>query len=94
MILGLGWWASAAQADTLEFTSPMPNTRFTPGEIVPLGYKVHHNGMEKLVWAKIHMMTEDGFDAGMGTISTTSRDQWQGKSTSLGATQELPLVTK
>ncbi|KAG0043941.1 hypothetical protein BGZ83_010823 [Gryganskiella cystojenkinii] len=77
MIFSLGLWASVTQADTLEFTSPTSNARLTQGEVVPLGYKVHHNGMTKLVWAKIHLMTADGFDAGIGTISTASRDQWQ-----------------
>ncbi|KAF9576256.1 hypothetical protein EC968_009818 [Mortierella alpina] len=33
--------------------------------------------MAKLVWAKVHLMTEDGYDAGMGTISVASRPEWQ-----------------
>jgi len=78
MILGLGLWAGAVQADSLEFANPLPHTKFTQGDLVPISYKVHHNGMAELMWAKVHLMTEDGFDAGMGTIVTTSRDQWQG----------------
>ncbi|KAF9087431.1 hypothetical protein BGX23_008111 [Mortierella sp. AD031] len=33
--------------------------------------------MAKLLWAKVHLMTEDGYDAGMGTINTASRLEWQ-----------------
>ncbi|KAF9989895.1 hypothetical protein BGZ75_004463 [Mortierella antarctica] len=33
--------------------------------------------MAKLIWAKVHLMTEDGYDAGMGTISVASRREWQ-----------------
>ncbi|KAF9944562.1 hypothetical protein BGZ70_004519 [Mortierella alpina] len=33
--------------------------------------------MAKLVWAKVHLMTADGYDAGMGTLSATSRREWQ-----------------
>lgn len=78
MILGLGLWAATVLADSLEFATPLPYSKFAQGDLVPIIYKVHHSGMAELVWAKVHLMTEDGFDAGMGTIATTSRDQWQG----------------
>lgn len=79
IVLGFGLWASTVHADTLEFASPLPHSKLLAGETVPITYKVHHNGMAKLVWAKVHLMTEDGYDAGMGTISATSRREWQGE---------------
>ncbi|KAF9118849.1 hypothetical protein BGW39_000828 [Mortierella sp. 14UC] len=33
--------------------------------------------MAKLLWAKVHLMTEDGYDSGLGTFSTASRIEWQ-----------------
>ncbi|KAF9287203.1 hypothetical protein BGZ68_002095 [Mortierella alpina] len=85
IVLGFGIWASTVHADTLEFASPLPHSKLLVGETVPITYKVHHNGMAKLVWAKVHLMTEDGYDAGMGTISATSRREWQ--DTNLVSTQ-------
>ncbi|KAG0214449.1 hypothetical protein BGX33_002175 [Mortierella sp. NVP41] len=55
----------------------IPDTKIVAGDTVPISYKVHHNGMAKLLWAKVHLMTEDGYDAGMGTINTASRLEWQ-----------------
>ncbi|KAF9950980.1 hypothetical protein BGZ72_007460 [Mortierella alpina] len=77
IVLGFGLWASTVHADSLEFASPLPNSKLSAGETVPISYRVHHNGMAKLVWAKIHLMTEDGYDAGLGTISAASRREWQ-----------------
>lgn len=79
LILSLGLFATQIQADTVEFMSPAPNSKLTAGENVHIQYNVHHNGMVLLRWAKVHLMTEDGFDSGVGTISTTSRSEWQGK---------------
>ncbi|KAF9326013.1 hypothetical protein BG006_010522 [Podila minutissima] len=78
LILSLGLLATQIRADTLEFVSPAPNSKLTAGENVHVQYNVHHNGMVLLRWAKVHLMTEDGFDSGVGTISTTSRPEWQG----------------
>ncbi|KAG0035446.1 hypothetical protein BGZ81_007992 [Podila clonocystis] len=77
LILSLGLLATKIQADTLEFVSPAPNSKLIVGENVHVQYNVHHNGMVLLRWAKVHLMTEDGFDSGVGTISTTSRPEWQ-----------------
>ncbi|KAF9312003.1 hypothetical protein BG003_006731 [Podila horticola] len=77
LILSLGLLAIQIQADTVEFMSPAPNSKLTAGENVHIQYNVHHNGMVLLRWAKVHLMTEDGFDSGVGTISTTSRSEWQ-----------------
>ena len=79
IVLGFGLWTSTVHADSLEFGSPLPNSKLSAGETVPITYRVHHNGMAKLVWAKVHLMTEDGYDAGMGTLSATSRREWQGE---------------
>ncbi|KAG9321307.1 hypothetical protein KVV02_007880 [Mortierella alpina] len=77
IVVGFGLWASAVHADRIEFGSPLPNSKLSAGETVPIAYRVHHNGMAKLIWAKVHLMTEDGYDAGMGTISVASRREWQ-----------------
>ncbi|KAF9360513.1 hypothetical protein BGX26_009061 [Mortierella sp. AD094] len=77
IFLSLGLMVSTIHADTLEFASPRPDTKVSTGQVVPFTYKVHHNGMAKLLWAKVHLMTEDGKDAGIGTISTTARSEWQ-----------------
>ncbi|KAG0085973.1 hypothetical protein BGZ93_000349 [Podila epicladia] len=77
LILSLALLATQIQADTLEFVSPTPNSKLTAGKNVHVQYNVHHNGMVLLRWAKVHLMTEDGFDSGVGTISTTSRPEWQ-----------------
>lgn len=79
IVLSLGLLVQSIHADSLEFASPSPNTKIAAGDTVPVTYKVHHNGMAKLLWAKVHLMTEDGYDAGMGTIGTASRTEWQGK---------------
>ncbi|KAF9377327.1 hypothetical protein CPB97_010283 [Podila verticillata] len=78
LILSLGLLTTQIHGDTLEFVSPAPNSRLTAGENVHVQYNVHHNGMAILNWAKVHLMTENGFDSGVGTISTTSRPEWQG----------------
>ncbi|KAG9066294.1 hypothetical protein KI688_001515 [Linnemannia hyalina] len=77
IVLSLGLLVQGIHADSLEFASPSPNTKIAAGDTVPVTYKVHHNGMAKLLWAKVHFMTEDGYDAGMGTIDTASRIEWQ-----------------
>ncbi|KAF9905950.1 hypothetical protein EC991_001191 [Linnemannia zychae] len=77
IVLSLGFLAKSIHADSLEFASPSPNTQIAAGDTIPITYKVHHNGMAKLLWAKVHLMTEDGYDAGMGTFSTVSRIEWQ-----------------
>ncbi|KAG0319395.1 hypothetical protein BGZ99_005127 [Dissophora globulifera] len=33
--------------------------------------------MAQLMWAKLHLMTEDGRDAGTGTLNTAIRSEWQ-----------------
>lgn len=78
-VLSLGLLAQSIHADSLEFASPSPNTKIVAGDTVPVTYKVRHNGMAKLLWVKVHLMTEGGYDAGMGTINTASRLEWQGK---------------
>ncbi|KAG0275063.1 hypothetical protein BGZ95_009218 [Linnemannia exigua] len=77
IVLSLGLLAQSICADSLEFSSPSPNTQIAAGDTIPITYKVHHNGMAKLMWAKVHLMTEDGYDAGMGTLNTASRLEWQ-----------------
>ncbi|KAG0378170.1 hypothetical protein BGX24_004593 [Mortierella sp. AD032] len=77
IVLSLGFLAQYIYADSLEFASPNPNTQIAAGDTIPVTYKVHHNGMAKLMWAKVHLMTEDGYDAGMGTLNTASRLEWQ-----------------
>ncbi|KAK3842002.1 MAG: hypothetical protein J3R72DRAFT_475186 [Linnemannia gamsii] len=77
IVLSLGFLAQHIYADSLEFASPNPNTQIAAGDTIPVVYKVHHNGMAKLMWAKVHLMTEDGYDAGMGTLNTASRLEWQ-----------------
>ncbi|KAF9118711.1 hypothetical protein BGX30_004352 [Mortierella sp. GBA39] len=77
IVLSLGLLAQSIHADSLEFASPSPNTKIAVGDTIPVTYKVHHNGMAKLLWAKVHLMTEGGYDAGMGTIDTASRIEWQ-----------------
>ncbi|KAF9108059.1 hypothetical protein BGX29_003574 [Mortierella sp. GBA35] len=72
----------------------IPDTKIVAGDTVPISYKVHHNGMAKLLWAKVHLMTEDGYDAGMGTINTASRLEWQvdeQKETDSGTVLEVQL---
>ncbi|KAG0360227.1 hypothetical protein BGZ54_009651 [Gamsiella multidivaricata] len=77
VLLGLGILASSIRADTLEFASPLPNSHLTAGQNVRISYKVHRNGMARLMWAKVHLMTDDGYDAGTGTISTATPSDWQ-----------------
>ncbi|KAF9106360.1 hypothetical protein BGX27_009196 [Mortierella sp. AM989] len=77
VFLSFGLLISSIQADTLEFASPRPNSKLSTGQIVPITYKVHHNGMAKLLWAKVNLLTEDGYDSGMGTFSNTVRSEWQ-----------------
>ncbi|KAG0321643.1 hypothetical protein BGZ97_010738 [Linnemannia gamsii] len=93
IVLSLGLLTQSIRADSLEFASPSPNTRIAAGDTVPLTYKVHHNGMAKLLWAKVHLMTEDGYDAGMGTINTASRLEWQ-DSKSVTTQFEVPADLK
>ncbi|KAF9974903.1 hypothetical protein BGZ73_001601 [Actinomortierella ambigua] len=47
------------------------------GQTVPISYEIHHNGLAKLMWLKLHLMTEDGQDAGPGTIDTMQRSDWE-----------------
>ncbi|KAG0345299.1 hypothetical protein BG004_003812 [Podila humilis] len=78
IILGAGVFVATSQADTLEFITPTPNTQLVAGENVQVQFAVHYNGMALLRWAKVHLMTEEGFDSGVGTISTTARSEWEG----------------
>ncbi|KAH7042317.1 hypothetical protein BKA57DRAFT_538973 [Linnemannia elongata] len=93
IVLSLGLLVQSIHADSLEFASPSPNTKIAAGDTVPVTYKVHHNGMAKLLWAKVHLMTEDGYDAGMGTIGTASRIEWQ-DSKSVSTKFEVPADLK
>ncbi|KAF9540464.1 hypothetical protein EC957_004304 [Mortierella hygrophila] len=93
IVLSLGLLVQSIHADSLEFASPSPNTKIAAGDTVPVTYKVHHNGMAKLLWAKVHLMTEDGYDAGMGTIDTASRIEWQ-DSKSVSTKFDVPADVK
>ncbi|KAG0289539.1 hypothetical protein BGZ96_006927 [Linnemannia gamsii] len=93
IVLSLGLLTKSIHADSLEFASPSPNTKIIAGDTVPITYKVRHNGMAKLLWAKVHLMTEDGYDAGMGTINTASRLEWQ-DSKSVSTQFEVPADLK
>ncbi|KAF8947688.1 hypothetical protein BGZ47_008185 [Haplosporangium gracile] len=93
IVLSLGLLAQSIHADSLKFTSPSANTKIVAGDAVPVTYKIHHNGMAKLLWAKVHLMTEDGYDAGMGTINTASRLEWQ-DSKSVSAKFKVPTDMK
>ncbi|KAF9426571.1 hypothetical protein BGZ94_006337 [Podila epigama] len=68
---------TSVDADSLEFVKPSPNTKLVPGQLVPVQYKVHHNGLAQLRWAKVHLMTANGYDSGLGTFNTVFRSEWQ-----------------
>ncbi|KAF9582165.1 hypothetical protein BGW38_000561 [Lunasporangiospora selenospora] len=89
-LVGLGYLTSLVHADSLEFESPLPNTKIATGQSVPLTYKIHQNGMTRLDWVMVHLMTEDGQDAGMGTLDYTSREQWQPDSLSISLQAVIP----
>ncbi|KAF9202530.1 hypothetical protein BGZ49_007320 [Haplosporangium sp. Z 27] len=74
---GLGLLANSIQADTIDFVSPKPNSILTTNQVVKVTYEVHLNGMAELLWANVHLITEDGKDAGVGNISTAKRQEWQ-----------------
>ncbi|KAF9139783.1 hypothetical protein BG015_001907 [Linnemannia schmuckeri] len=93
IVLSLGLLTQSIYADSFKFTSPSANIKIAPGDAVPVTYKIHHNGMAMLLWAKVHLMTEDGYDAGMGTIDTASRLEWQ-DSKSVSAEFEVPADMK
>ncbi|KAK3832520.1 MAG: hypothetical protein JOS17DRAFT_827256 [Linnemannia elongata] len=93
IVLSLSFLVQSIHADSLEFASPSPNTKIAAGDTVPVTYRVHHNGMAKLLWAKVHLMTEDGYDAGMGTIDTASRAEWQ-DTKSVSTKFEVPVDLK
>ncbi|KAF9919197.1 hypothetical protein FBU30_011132 [Linnemannia zychae] len=93
IVFGVGLLIQSIHADTLEFVSPSPDSKITAGDNVTLTYKIHYNGMAKLLWAKIHFMTEDGFDTGMGTINTAFRAEWQ-DSMSVSTQFKVPVDMK
>ncbi|KAF9436225.1 hypothetical protein BGZ76_004513 [Entomortierella beljakovae] len=77
ILLSLGLLVSSIKADTIEFSSPPPKSELSVDQVVPITCRIHLNGLAKLMWAKVHLMTEDGNDAGMGTIKSADRSEWQ-----------------
>ncbi|KAK3808464.1 MAG: hypothetical protein J3Q66DRAFT_391990, partial [Benniella sp.] len=76
LLFGLGIVIHYTQADTLDFVSPLPGARLKTGEPVSIGYKVDFNGMAQLLWAKVHLLTDEGHDAGMGTVCSATNEVW------------------
>ncbi|KAG0230638.1 hypothetical protein BGW42_000843 [Actinomortierella wolfii] len=66
----------SATADTIHIQEPA-STELTAGQTVPISYEIHHNGISKLLWIKLHLMTENGRDAGPGVIDTMERSDWE-----------------
>ncbi|KAG0267049.1 hypothetical protein DFQ27_009195 [Actinomortierella ambigua] len=75
MTLTFAWFKSAI-ADTIHIQE-QASAELYAGQTVPISYEIHHNGLAKLMWVKLHLMTEDGQDAGPGTIDTMERSDWE-----------------
>ncbi|KAF9191762.1 hypothetical protein BGZ51_000109 [Haplosporangium sp. Z 767] len=93
VIFSLCLLASNCLGDSIEITSPRPHSKHALGESVTYTYTVYHNGLAKLIWVKAHLMTEDGYDAGLGVISAVSRSEWQ-DSKSVSSHFQIPDTLK